>query len=209
MKKQWSDSIVTDNMDYSVFQAFTIYEEEISDSKAQFAALTLMAATLEKLDCFSEENSAPVRSKCALLASALLRKPDQCRALILVANLFWTCTTKESEGKPMHEGKRVLECLRKGVKVATECLDPGVQAQLIVELINAYVHFYHQGNQNITISHLNELISKVRQDLLPQLESSDEKELIEKHLGTTFEILRHRRDNQGSESPSYQGISLE
>jgi len=136
-------------MDYSVFQAFTIYEEEISDSKAQFAALTLMAATLEKLDCFSEENSAPVRSKCALLASALLRKPDQCRALILVANLFWTCTTKESEGKPMHEGKRVLECLRKGVKVATECLDPGVQAQLIVELINAYVHFYHQGNQNV------------------------------------------------------------
>lgn len=101
MKKQWSDSIVTDNMDYSVFQAFTIYEEEISDSKAQFAALTLMAATLEKLDCFSEENSAPVRSKCALLASALLRKPDQCRALILVANLFWTCTTKESEGKPV------------------------------------------------------------------------------------------------------------
>lgn len=49
----------------------------------------------------------------------------------------------------MHEGKRVLECLRKGVKVATECLDPGVQAQLIVELINAYVHFYHQGNQNV------------------------------------------------------------
>lgn len=50
----------------------------------------------------------------------------------------------------MHEGKRVLECLRKGAKVATECLDPGVQAQLIVELINAYVHFYHQGNQNVS-----------------------------------------------------------
>jgi len=79
-----------------------LYEEEISDSKAQFAALTLMAATLEKLDCFSEENSGPVRSKCALLASALLRKPDQCRALILVANLFWSSTTKESEGKPVN-----------------------------------------------------------------------------------------------------------
>ena len=103
----------------------TLYEEEISDSKAQFAALTLMAATLEKLDCFSEENSAPLRSKCALLASALLRKPDQCRALI-------------------------IECLRKAVKVATECLDPGVQAQLLVELINAYDHFYHRGNQQVT-----------------------------------------------------------
>nr|CAG4635924.1 EOG090X00QE [Eubosmina coregoni]SVE69626.1 EOG090X00QE [Eubosmina coregoni] len=193
-----------------VSQAFTLYEEEISDSKAQFAALTLMAATLEKLDCFSEENSGPVRSKCALLASALLRKPDQCRALILVANLFWSSTTKESEGKPMRDGKKVLECLRKAVKVATECLDPGVQAQLIVELINAYVHFFHQGNQLITITHMNDLISKVRQDLLPQLENSDEKELIERHLSSSCEVLRHRRDNpSGGETPSYQGIVLE
>nr|CAG4636762.1 EOG090X00QE [Ceriodaphnia reticulata]SVE72762.1 EOG090X00QE [Ceriodaphnia reticulata] len=194
-----------------ISQAFTLYEEEISDSKAQFAALTLMAATLEKLDCFSEENSAPVRSKCALLASALLRKPDQCRALILVSNLFWSSTTKELEGKPMRDGKKVLECLRKAGKVATECLDPGVQAQLIVELVNAYVHFFHQGNQHITVTHVNELISKVRQDLLPQLENSDEKELIERHLGASCEMLRHRRDNPSSNSdtPSYQGIILE
>nr|CAG4647651.1 EOG090X00QE [Moina brachiata]SVE92840.1 EOG090X00QE [Moina brachiata] len=194
-----------------VSQAFTLYEEEISDSKAQFAALTLMAATLEKLDCFGEENSAPVRSKCALLASALLRKPDQCRALILVSNLFWSSTTRELEGKPMHDGKKVLECLRKAVKVATECLDPAVQAQLIVELINAYVHFFHQGNQHITINHVNELISKVRQGLLPQLENSDEKELIERHLATTSEMLRHRRDNPSNsgDAPSYQGLVLE
>nr|SVE75580.1 EOG090X00QE [Daphnia hispanica] len=194
-----------------ISQAFTLYEEEISDSKAQFAALTLMAASLEKLDCFSEENSAPVRSKCALLASALLRKPDQCRALILVSNLFWSSTTKELEGKPMRDGKKVLECLRKAGKVATECLDPGVQAQLIVELVNVYVHFFHQGNQHITVTHINELISKVRQDLLPQLENSDEKELIERHLGATCEMLRHRRDNPSttSDAPSYQGIVLD
>nr|SVE87205.1 EOG090X00QE [Daphnia similis] len=194
-----------------ISQAFTLYEEEISDSKAQFAALTLMAASLEKLDCFSEENSAPVRSKCALLASALLRKPDQCRALILVSNLFWSSTTKELEGKPMRDGKKVLECLRKAGKVATECLDPGVQAQLIVELINVYVHFFHQGNQHITVTHINELISKVRQDLLPQLENSDEKELIERHLGASCEMLRHRRDNPSttSDAPSYQGIILD
>ena len=50
----------------------------------------------------------------------------------------------------MHDGKKVLECLRKAGKVATECLDPGVQAQLIVELINAYIHFFHQGNQLVS-----------------------------------------------------------
>lgn len=54
----------------------------------------------------------------------------------------------------MHDGKKVLECLRKAGKVATECLDPGVQAQLIVELINAYVHFFHHGNQLVSLRNL-------------------------------------------------------
>ena len=51
----------------------------------------------------------------------------------------------------MRDGKKVLECLRKAGKVASECLDPGVQAQLIVELVNAYIHFFHQGNQNVSL----------------------------------------------------------
>nr|CAG4640615.1 EOG090X00QE [Eulimnadia texana] len=193
-----------------VSQAFTLYEEEISDSKAQFAALTIIAGSLEKMKCFTEENSAPLRSKCALLASALLRKPDQCRALALVANIFWASTTKETEGKPMREGKRVLECLRKAVKAASECLDPGVQAQLMVELLNSYANFYEQNNQHITISHLNELLSKITNDLLPQLETTDEKELIEKHFSATLELLRQRKKNPPSDSgPSYQGLTLD
>jgi hypothetical protein len=64
----------------------------------------------------------------------------------------------------------------------------------------------------ITITHLNELVSKVRQDLLPQLENNDEKELIEKHLGSTLEVLRHRRDNPSSSGDivvSYQGLVIE
>lgn len=55
----------------------------------------------------------------------------------------------------MRDGKKVLECLRKAGKVATECLDPGVQAQLIVELVNAYVHFFHQGNQHVSLTYVN------------------------------------------------------
>jgi len=58
---------------------------------------------------------------------------------------------------------------------------------------------------------MNDLISKVRQDLLPQLENSDEKELIERHLTASCEVLKHRRDNpsSSSETPSYQGIVLD
>lgn len=63
----------------------------------------------------------------------------------------------------------------------------------------------------ITVTHINELIAKVRSGLLPQLENSDEKELIERHLGASCEVLRHRRDNPSSSSdaPSYQGIVVD
>ena len=55
-------------------QAFTLYEEEISDSKAQLAAITLIVATFEQMDCFGEENYDPLRTQCGLAASKLLKK---------------------------------------------------------------------------------------------------------------------------------------
>ena len=60
-----------------ISQAFSLYEDEISDSKAQLAAITLIIGTLEQMTCFSEENHDPLRTQCALAASKLLKKPDQ------------------------------------------------------------------------------------------------------------------------------------
>ena len=69
-------------------QAFSLYEDEISDSRAQLAAITLMIGTLEQMKCFSEENHDPLRTQCALAASKLLKKPDQCRGVQVCSHLF-------------------------------------------------------------------------------------------------------------------------
>lgn len=71
-------------------QAFSLYEDEISDSKSQLAAITLIMATVEQMSCFSEENAEPLRTNCALAASKLLKKPDQCRGVVICASLFWS-----------------------------------------------------------------------------------------------------------------------
>ncbi|KHJ43079.1 vacuolar protein sorting-associated protein 35 [Trichuris suis] len=71
-------------------QAFAVYEEEISDSRAQLAAIVLITGTLQKMSCFSEENHEPLRTQCLLSASKLFKKPDQCRAVISCAHLFWS-----------------------------------------------------------------------------------------------------------------------
>jgi vacuolar protein sorting-associated protein 35 len=79
-----------------ISQAFTLYEEEVSDSKAQLAAITLITGTFERTTCFGEENHEPLRTQCALAAAKLLRKPDKCRGVINCSHLFWSGRTKDS-----------------------------------------------------------------------------------------------------------------
>ena len=47
----------------------------------------------------------------------------------------------------------MLECLKKGLRVASQCMDPSVQCQLMVELLNSYFYFYAQGNQEVSGCH--------------------------------------------------------
>ena len=50
-------------------QAFSLYEDEISDSRAQLAAISLMIGTLEQTTCFSEENHDPLRDAAIIILS--------------------------------------------------------------------------------------------------------------------------------------------
>ena len=84
-------------------QAFSIYEDEISDSRAQLAAITLLIGTLEKMTCFTEENHDPLRTQCALAAAKLLKKPDQCRGVQACSHLFWSGKTVTNGGKEVRK----------------------------------------------------------------------------------------------------------
>lgn len=158
-----------------------MYEDEISDSKSQLAAITLIMTTFEQMTCFSEENAEPLRTNCALAASKLLKKPDQCRGVVTCASLFWSgkyvslyidrfvfglillllcvclfvCFRKN--GEEMRDDKRTLECLKKGARIASQCLDTGVQVQLYVELLNHYIFYFERRNSLITVTMLNQV----------------------------------------------------
>lgn len=186
-------------------QAFSLYEDEISDSKAQLAAITLIVATFEQMSCFSEENHEPLRTQCALAASKLLKKPDQCRGVATCSHLFWSGKSFATGGKEMHDGKRVLECLKKGVRIGNQCMDPSVQVQLFVELLNHYIYFYEKENDQVTIQMLNQVITKIREEL-PNLEANEETEQINKHFTNTLEHLRNRLESPESEGLSYEGL---
>ncbi|KAL1512525.1 hypothetical protein ABEB36_002106 [Hypothenemus hampei] len=187
-------------------QAFSLYEDEISDSKAQLAAITLIVGTLEQISCFSEENSDPLRTQCALAASKLLKKPDQCRGVATCSHLFWSGKSLASHKEEAHDGKRVVECLKKGLRIAKQCMDVSVQVQLFVELLNHYVYFLEKGNDQISIDILNQVIKKIK-DELPNLESSDETEQITKHFNNTLEHIRIRLESS-EDDLIYKGIEI-
>lgn len=87
---QTADLTGFEEVAYEFFaQAFTVYEESISDSKAQFQAVCLIASSLHQTRNFGKENYDTLITKCAQHGSKLLRKPDQCRAVYLASHLWW------------------------------------------------------------------------------------------------------------------------
>ena len=87
---QIADQSGFEEVAYEFFaQAFTIYEEAVSDSRAQFQAVCVIAAALHSTRSFSKENYDTLITKCALHGSKLLKKPDQCRAVYLASHLWW------------------------------------------------------------------------------------------------------------------------
>ena len=124
-------------------QAFTTYEEEISDSRQQFATLSMCIGTLRSLPPggLEADNYDTLAKKCTGMANKLMKKQDSCKGLYLCSHLFWAPT---EEG--MRDAKKIMECLKKSLKVADTCIqqDPKHVA-LFVDILNEYIYFFEQG----------------------------------------------------------------
>ncbi|KAJ0171317.1 hypothetical protein K1T71_012867 [Dendrolimus kikuchii] len=187
-------------------QAFSLYEDEISDSKAQLAAITLIIATFEQINCFGAENAEPMRTQCALAASKLLKKPDQSRAVALCAHLFWK-GAKDGKQWALNDAGRALDCLKKAARVAQQCMDGGVQAQLLAELLGRYALLRERGNAALTLNLIEAVITKIREELA-NLDQSEEVEQITKHFHNTLQHLRSRMECPDPDGLGYEGLQL-
>ncbi|KAF2724534.1 vacuolar protein sorting-associated protein 35 [Polychaeton citri CBS 116435] len=179
-------------------QAFTIYEESISDSRSQFQAICVLASALSGCTHkFGRENYDTLITKCALHGSKLLKKPDQCRAVYLASHLWWGVGEKEKEdgeaGKDNYrDGKRVLECLQRALRVADACMDTAVSVELFVEILNRYVYYFDQENDAVTTKYLNGLIELIHSNL----NTTDNASALEnprRHFQRTLEYIASRQ----------------
>ncbi|KAG0317521.1 Vacuolar protein sorting-associated protein 35 [Dissophora globulifera] len=169
---QSADECGFEDICYEFFvQAFTIYEDSISESKAQFQAITLMVGTLQTTSCFNVDHYDTLITKCALHGAKLLKKPDQCRAVYTCSHLWWgTMIVAQGEDgeettQPYRDGKRVLECLQKALKIADSCMDSVTNVELFVEILNRYIYYFEKNNEAVTVKYLNGLIDLINTNL--------------------------------------------
>lgn len=94
-------------------QAFTIYEDSISDSRAQFQAVCIIAGALQSSRGFGKENYDTLITKAALHGSKLLKKPDQCRAVYLASHLWWAVEIPGREEDAKDVSMDVFEPVRR------------------------------------------------------------------------------------------------
>ena len=52
--------------------------------------------------------------------------------------------------KLYRDGKRVLECLQRALRVADACMDTAVSVELFVEILNRYVYYFEQQNEAVS-----------------------------------------------------------
>lgn len=187
---QVADQCGAEEAAYEFFvQAFTVYEEAVSDSRAQFQAICIFISALQQTRNFSLDNYKLLISKTAVYGSKLLKKPDQCRAVYMASHLWWTVDEDDDEeggeatgekvaekageenasgddgtsaSASVRDGKRVLECLQRALRVADACMDVAVQVQLFVEILNRYIYYFDHGNAEITVKYINGLVEVIQ-----------------------------------------------
>lgn len=186
-----ADQLSLGEIAYDFFsQAFSIFEEFLSDSRTQFQALVYMAQSLQKTRSLHEESyygSLVVR--CTLHCSKLLKKQDQCRAVYICSHLWWATEIAligEEEGITTdfyRDGKRVLECLQRSLRIADSTMDNVQSSELMVEILNRCLYYFIHGNEretHVSVKYINGLIELIKTNLkslkMEQTDSSIEQQ---------------------------------
>nr|CAD2151476.1 unnamed protein product [Meloidogyne enterolobii] len=173
-----------------ISKAFSVYEEEISESREQVQSLTLLIATITQIKSLVDESHEPLRNQCALYASKLLKRPDQAQMICLVARVFWYSRVSDLGGECKKDGVRTAECLKKATKIASQCMEELMQCSLFMHILLVKIHFFEEKCFEVTRQSIEELILRLREALV-QMDPQNEVDQISEKLEMAIERFKH------------------
>jgi vacuolar protein sorting-associated protein 35 len=110
-------------------------------------------------------------------------RQDQCRSVLLCSHLFWL----GDDEADFRDGKRVLECLQKCLRITDQVPDPKENVILFVEILNEYLYHFSHGNSAITVVFLNNLIELINTNI-GSLKAGDDQ--ITAYYNNTLQYIR-------------------
>ncbi|KAL5495803.1 VPS35 [Sanghuangporus weigelae] len=177
---QVADECGFEDLTYDLYvQAFTVYEESISDSRAQLEAVTLIIGTLQGAKVFTVDNYDTLITKAALHGAKLLKKPHQATAVHLASHMFWQeapdgevhepssvpgSDADSADGPkayPHQDSKRVLECLQKSLRIANSATEDIVTVQLYCDALDQYLYYLDHKASAVTPKFVNSLVDLI------------------------------------------------
>ena len=128
LSAQIADECGFEDLTYDLYvQAFTVYEDSISESRAQLQAITLLIGTLASAKVFGVDNYDTLITKAALHGAKLLKKSHQATAVGLASHLWWQeAQAVEGDREAVQEVEQAgsKEDGTEGVKAVTLGLSP-------------------------------------------------------------------------------------
>ncbi|GLT39277.1 hypothetical protein SLA2020_134760 [Shorea laevis] len=189
-------------------QAYILYEEEISDSRAQVTAIHLIIGTLQRMHVFGVENRDTLTHKATGYSAKLLKKPDQCRAVYACSHLFWV-----DDQENIKDGERVLLCLKRALRIANAAQQMANAARgstgsvtLFVEILNKYLYFFEKGNPQITVAAIQSLIELITTEM--QSDSSTPDPAADAFLASTLRYIEFQKQKGGAIGEKYDSIKV-
>ncbi|CAM6058139.1 unnamed protein product [Sphagnum tenellum] len=189
-------------------QAFVLYEEEVSDSKAQVTALQLIIGTLQRTRVFGVENRDTLTHKATGYSAKLLKKPDQCRAVYICSHLFWV------EDGGTIDGERVLLCLKRALRIAHAAQQMSSATRgtsgpmtLFVEILNKYLYYFEKGNPQVTSSVIQGLLELIVTDMQSEATTHDLE--VDAFLASTVRYIQFQKQKGDSIAEQYASIEVQ
>ncbi|KAI5319764.1 PREDICTED: vacuolar [Prunus dulcis] len=189
-------------------QAYILYEEEISDSKAQVTAIHLIIGTLQRMHVFGVENRDTLTHKATGYSAKLLKKPDQCRAVYACSHLFWV-----DDQENMKDGERVLICLKRALRIANAAQQMSNATRgstgsvaLFVEILNKYLYFFEKGNPQITVASVQSLIELITTEL--HSDSTSPEPATDAFFASTLRYIQFQKQKGGAVGERYESIKV-
>ncbi|KAG6820231.1 hypothetical protein H0H93_003734 [Arthromyces matolae] len=191
LSAQISDECGFEDLTYDFYvQAFSVYEDSISESRAQLQAITLIIGTLAGAKVFGVDNYDTLITKAALHGAKLLKKSHQATAVGLASHLWWQETSRVADGDgeaaedekkeisekpplnddgddasvkayPYQDSKRVLECLQKSLRIANSAIEEIVTVQLYCDTLDQYLYYFERGAPAVAPKFINSLVELI------------------------------------------------